>query len=43
VQLKWEEKLVTVPFEQITKAHSVFEFENVQDKNPKNKFKNKKN
>lgn len=42
IQLKWEEKLVNVPFEQITKAHSVFVFESQEDKNPKNKFKNKK-
>ncbi len=48
VQVKWEDKLVNVPFEQITKAHSVFEFDQQRirpgEKNPnKNKHKNKKN
>lgn len=42
VQVKWNEKLVNVPFDQITKAHAVFEFENPVDKNPKNKQKNKR-
>jgi ribosome maturation factor RimP len=42
VQIKWNEKFVNVPFEQITKAHSVFEFGSPADKNPKNKLKNKK-
>ncbi len=46
IQMKWEEKLVNVSFEQITKAHKVFEFEAPGEKNPannknKNKFKKK--
>lgn len=42
VQVELEGKVVNVPFEQITKAHTVFEFESPEDKNPKNKNKNKK-
>lgn len=42
IQIKWDEKFVNVPFDQITKAHSVFEFENPIEKHPKNKNKKKK-